>query len=93
LVEGSLKSSEYVSKPEGIFVRMGPSPLDLDELQGRTIRLPQELVARMQRMVKEVGMKRTLRSRIWLTTTLRRPRRIKYVDWEATPAKFVPALD
>ena len=93
LVEASLKSSEYVSKPEGIFVRMGPSPLDLDELQGRTIRIPQELVARMQRKVKEVGMKRTLRSRIWLTTTLRRPRRIKYVDWEATPAKFVPALD
>src|SRR5437763_10098710 len=54
LVEGSLKSSEYVSKPEGMFVRMGPSPLALDEHQGRKMRRPHELFAGMSRRGKEV---------------------------------------
>jgi len=60
------------------LVRIGPWPMDLDELQGKIVRLPDELVAKMEQRVKETKTK---------TTTFR------WVDWEATPAGFIPRLD
>ncbi|TMI29511.1 hypothetical protein E6H29_11205 [Candidatus Bathyarchaeota archaeon] len=78
LVEESLKGAGCESSPEGILVRIGPWPMDLDELQGKMVRLPDELVAKMEQRVKETKTK---------TTTFR------WVDWEATPAGFIPRLD
>jgi hypothetical protein len=78
LVEESLKGAGCESSPEGILVRIGPWPMDLDELQGKMVRLPDHLVAKMEQRVKETKTK---------TTTFR------WVDWEATPAGFIPGLD
>lgn len=78
LVETSLKITERAVSPEGILVRLGPLPMDIDELQGKEIQVLDHLVAKMEQRVSETKTK---------TTTFRR------VDWEATPARVVPELD
>lgn len=76
LVQDSLRRQEAFPYPEGIFLRLGTEPADLDQLRGVQLNLPARLLAGV------VGG----------TITAPDGKVIGFSSYEAIPAEFVPDL-